>query len=58
MWSLYSGQVPAPTDSPAAGDPTYSPGIEQQVRVCVEQTGQDRLTCRENIRRGNLTGPA
>jgi serine/threonine-protein kinase len=57
MWSVYSGQVPDPTATPASGDPTYTPGIEQQVRVCVQETGQDRLACRENIRQGNLVGP-
>jgi serine/threonine-protein kinase len=57
MWSLYQGQVPDPTITPAAGDPTYAPGIEQQVRVCMQETGQDRLTCRDNVRRGNLVGP-
>lgn len=57
MWSLYSGRVPDPTVVPAAGDPTYDPGIEQQVRVCIDETGQDRLTCRESVRRGNLVGP-
>jgi serine/threonine protein kinase, bacterial len=57
MWSLYSGQVPDPTVVPASGDPTYDTGIEQQVRVCTQETGQDRLTCREEIRRGNLVGP-
>jgi serine/threonine protein kinase, bacterial len=57
MWSLYSGQVPDPTATPASGDATYTPGIEQQVRVCVEETGQDRLTCRDNVKRGNLVGP-
>jgi serine/threonine-protein kinase len=57
MWSLYSGQVPDPTATPASGDPTYTPGIEQQVRVCVEETGQDRQTCRDNVKRGNLVGP-
>jgi serine/threonine-protein kinase len=57
MWSVYSGQVPDPTAIPAPGDPTYTPGIEQQVRVCVQETGQDRQTCRENVRSGNLVGP-
>ena len=57
MWSLYNGQVPDPTAIPASGDPTYTPGIEQQVRVCVEETGQDGATCRDNVRRGNLVGP-
>jgi serine/threonine-protein kinase len=57
MWSLYQGQVPDPTVTPAAGDPTYAPGIEQQVRVCIQETGEDRATCRENVKRGNLVGP-
>ena len=57
MWSLYQGQVPDPTVTPSAGDPTYAPGIEQQVRVCIQQTGQDRATCREDVRSGNLVGP-
>jgi serine/threonine-protein kinase len=57
MWSLYQGQVPDPTVTPAAGEATYAPGIEQQVRVCIQETGEDRATCRENVRRGNLVGP-
>ncbi|MHA3024576.1 serine/threonine-protein kinase [Mycobacterium sp. BMJ-28] len=57
MWSIYSGTVPVPHLTPAATDPTYPPGIEQQVQVCVTETHQDRATCRENIRRGNLVGP-
>lgn len=58
MWSLYAGPVPDPTVTPAAGDPTYPPGIEEQVRVCMQQTGKSRLACRADIRRGNLVGPA
>ena len=58
MWSLYQGQVPAPTVTAAAGDPTYAPGIEAQVRVCMQETGKDRPTCRDDVRRGNLAGPA
>lgn len=58
MWSLYSGPVPGPTVTPDAGDQTYESGIEEQVRVCVEQTGQDRRECREDIRSGNLVGPS
>jgi serine/threonine-protein kinase len=57
MWSLYSGTVPVPAAPPAATDQVYPPGIEQQVQVCVTETHQDRATCRENIRRGNLVGP-
>lgn len=57
MWSIYSGTVPVPTATPAATDQVYPAGIEQQVQVCVTETHQDRATCRENVRRGNLVGP-
>jgi serine/threonine-protein kinase len=57
MWSLVSGVVPTPTVTKGADDPVYPAGIEQQVDVCIQQTGQTRLECREDIRRGNLTGP-
>ena len=58
MWSLVSGVVPTPTVTPGATDPVYPAGIEQQVDVCVQQTGKSRAECREDIRRGNLSGPA
>ena len=58
MWSVVSGVVPTPTVAKGPDDPVYPAGIEQQVDVCVQQTGQTRLECREDIRRGNLTGPA
>lgn len=58
MWSLYTGDVPAPTVTAGPADQVYAPGIEQQVEVCVQQTGHTRLQCREEIRQGNLTGPA
>jgi serine/threonine-protein kinase len=57
MWSLVSGVVPTPTVTNGPTDPVYPAGIEQQVDVCVQQTGQTRLKCREDIRRGNLSGP-
>ena len=57
MWSIYSGPVPAPSDTPGPGEQVYPPGIEEQVRVCVEQTKQSRLKCREDVRKGNLVGP-
>jgi serine/threonine-protein kinase len=58
MWSLVSGVVPTPTVSRGPTDQAYPAGIEQQVDVCVQQTGRTRLECREDVRRGNLTGPA
>jgi serine/threonine-protein kinase len=57
MWSLVSGVVPAPTVTPGPNDPVYPAGIEQQVDVCIQQTGQTRLACRAEVRRGNLYGP-
>jgi serine/threonine-protein kinase len=57
MWSLVSGVVPTPTVTKGPNDPVYPAGIEQQVDVCIQQTGQTRAHCREDIRRGNLSGP-
>ncbi|HYO03640.1 MAG TPA: serine/threonine-protein kinase [Mycobacterium sp.] len=57
MWSLVAGVVPSPTATPGPNDQVYAAGIEDQVRVCVQQTGQSRIECREDIRRGNLYGP-
>jgi serine/threonine protein kinase, bacterial len=57
MWSLVSGVVPTPTVTKGPNDPVYPAGIEQQVDVCIEQTGQTRPECREDIRRGNISGP-
>jgi serine/threonine-protein kinase len=57
MWSLVSGVVPTPTVTKGPNDPVYPAGIEQQVDVCIQQTGQTRAQCREDIRRGNLSGP-
>ncbi|HXR42347.1 MAG TPA: hypothetical protein VN738_08060, partial [Acidothermaceae bacterium] len=58
VWSLYT-QVPSPSAAtPGPTDEVYPDGIEQQVRVCVEETHKTRLQCREDIRQGNITGPA
>jgi serine/threonine-protein kinase len=57
MWSLVSGVVPTPTVTKGPTDPVYPAGIEQQVDVCIQQTGQTRPECREDVREGNLSGP-
>ena len=58
VWSLYT-QVPTPSAAtPGPTDVSYPEGIEEQVEVCVEETHKTRLQCREDIRRGNITGPA
>jgi serine/threonine-protein kinase len=58
MWSLVSGVVPSPTVTAGPNDQVYPAGIEEQVAVCVQQTGKSRVECREDVRRGNLYGPA
>jgi serine/threonine-protein kinase len=58
VWSIYQGTVPNPTASPGPTDEVFPAGIEEQVRVCVDQTGQSRAKCREDVRKGNLEGPA
>ncbi len=57
VWSLYPSQVPAPSSTPGPTDEVYPPGIEQQVQVCVDETRQTRLKCREDVREGNISGP-
>jgi serine/threonine-protein kinase len=58
LWSLVSGVVPSPTVTPGPDEQVFPAGIEEQVRVCVQQTKQSRTECRDDIRRGNLYGPA
>lgn len=58
VWSIYQGPVPSPTATPHPTDEVYPAGIEEQVQVCVSQTGQSRAQCREDVRKGNLDGPA
>jgi serine/threonine protein kinase, bacterial len=59
LWSLVPGtEVPSPTATAGPTDTIYPPGIEQQVEVCVQQTGQTRVQCREDVRQGNINGPA
>jgi serine/threonine-protein kinase len=57
LWSIYQGPVPNPTATPGPTDQVYPRGIEEQVRVCVGQTGRTRIDCRNDIRDGNLSGP-
>jgi len=55
IWSLNQGDVPSPTvtvttEATEAPLPTEE---ESPVRVCMQQTGQSWLRCREDIRRSN-----
>ncbi|AQA03327.1 serine/threonine protein kinase [Mycobacterium sp. MS1601] len=58
VWSLYKGTLPSPTVAPGPTDEVYPPGIEQQVQLCVQQTGKSRIECRDDVRLGNISGPA
>jgi serine/threonine protein kinase, bacterial len=55
IWSRYPGQISAPTLTAGPTDEVYAPDTESPVLVCMEQTGQTRLKCHEDIMRGNAT---
>jgi serine/threonine protein kinase, bacterial len=49
IWSLYPGEVASPTMTAAPGDQVYPSETESPVLVCMEQTGQTRLDCHDDI---------
>ncbi len=56
IWSSTPGPVPSPTVTTEAPDPSEEPlpgVLESPVRVCMQQTGQTRRECREQIRISN-----
>ena len=59
IWSLTEGNVPSPTvtvtTAPTEGP--LAPEEESPVRVCMEQTGQTRRECRDDIRQSNGLPP-
>ncbi|HUO37887.1 MAG TPA: serine/threonine-protein kinase [Mycobacterium sp.] len=56
MWSLYKSQIPVPSETPGPTDQVYPPGVEDQVRVCVDETGQTRVKCHDEIGQGAPSG--
>jgi serine/threonine-protein kinase len=56
IWSLYPGEVSSPTAKAGPNDEVYAPQTESPVLVCMEQTGQTRLKCHQDILRGNGSG--
>jgi serine/threonine protein kinase, bacterial len=57
IWSLTQGDISSPT---VAAEPTDEPlplGEESQIRVCMQQTGQTRRECRQDIRQSNGLPP-
>lgn len=57
IWSLTEGDVPSPTVTTAATDAPLPVLEESPVRVCMEQTGQTRWQCRQDIRQSNGLPP-
>jgi serine/threonine-protein kinase len=53
IWSLTQGDVASPTVTTEPTDEPLSIAEESPVRVCMQQTGQTRRQCREDIRRSN-----
>src|SRR5882757_11400404 len=53
IWSLTQGTVASPTVTTEATDQPLPIEEESPVRVCMQQTGQTRRQCREDIRRSN-----
>ena len=59
IWSLTQGDVPSPTVTvtTAPTEAPLAPEEESPVRVCMEQTGQTRRECRDDIRQSNGLPP-
>ena len=53
IWSLTQGTVASPTVTTEPTDQPLPTEEESPVRVCMQQTGQTRRQCREDIRRSN-----
>jgi serine/threonine-protein kinase len=58
IWSLYPGEVPSPTIAAGPNDEVYPSGTESPVLICMQQTGQSRLSCHDDILRQNATSGA
>src|SRR5262245_6650016 len=55
IWSLYPGEISSPTVTAGPNDEVYPSETEGPVLVCMEQTGQSRLSCHDDILQGNAT---
>jgi serine/threonine-protein kinase len=58
IWSLYPGEVSSPTVTPGPNDEVYPSETEAPVLVCMEQTGQTRLDCHDDILQSNGSNSA
>jgi serine/threonine-protein kinase len=55
IWSLYPGEISSPTVTAGPNDEVYPSETESPVLVCMEQTGQSRLNCHDDILQHNAT---
>ncbi|SEH57598.1 serine/threonine protein kinase [Mycolicibacterium rutilum] len=53
LWSKYPGEISAPTATAAPGEQVYPSETEHPVLVCMQQTGQSRLDCHDDILQSN-----
>jgi serine/threonine protein kinase, bacterial len=58
LWSLYPGEIASPTVTPGPDDEVYPSETESPVLVCMEQTGQSRLDCHDDILQSNASATA
>src|SRR6201991_2129005 len=58
IWALYPGEISSPTVTAGPNEEVYPSETEGPVLVCMEQTGQSRLSCHDDILQGNVTATA
>jgi serine/threonine protein kinase, bacterial len=58
IWSLYGGEIDSPTMTPTPGDTVYPSQTESPLRVCMQQTGQSRQKCHDEVVSHDMDPPA
>jgi serine/threonine-protein kinase len=58
IWSLYGGEIAAPTITPTHGETVYPSQTEAPLRVCMQQTGQSRQECHDDVVSHDMDPPA
>lgn len=53
IWSLYPGEISSPTVTAGPNEEVYPSETEGPVLVCMEQTGQSRVDCHDDILQNN-----
>jgi serine/threonine-protein kinase len=58
IWSLYGGEIKAPTTTPTPGETVYPSQTESPMQVCIEQTGQSSQQCHDDVVSHDMDPPA